>query len=244
MAIRPAQGALRGFQRRCFLLSLLLILGLIPGMGCGDQATPVVEEAPPPVPAEVAEEPVADEAMRPRPPAGDRSVAERVQDQALATRIRIALARESTLRPFDFAPEVGGGAVVLYGRVQTAEQRDRALAVARGVEGVRSLTSAVEATEAPAPADPPPLAEAEAPPPDPAPDTAALAVDEPAPPPTAAPEPEPAAAPADEPQYHTVRSGESLWIIARANGLSVGELRRLNDLRSDNLRPGQRLRVK
>ncbi len=42
---------------------------------------------------------------------------------------------------------------------------------------------------------------------------------------------------------HTVRSGESLGTIARKYGVSVGELKRWNGLRSDRIRAGQKLKV-
>jgi membrane-bound lytic murein transglycosylase D len=42
---------------------------------------------------------------------------------------------------------------------------------------------------------------------------------------------------------HKVRSGESLWTIARRNDTSVNTLKRLNGLRSNKLKPGMSLRV-
>lgn len=54
-----------------------------------------------------------------------------------------------------------------------------------------------------------------------------------------------ALSPAQESEvYHTVRSGESLWTISRQHGVSIEQIRRLNNLRSNSIRPGQRLRVK
>jgi membrane-bound lytic murein transglycosylase D len=44
-------------------------------------------------------------------------------------------------------------------------------------------------------------------------------------------------------RYHTVRKGESLGIIAGKYKLSVGDLKRMNGLRSDMIRPGQKLVV-
>lgn len=44
--------------------------------------------------------------------------------------------------------------------------------------------------------------------------------------------------------YHTVRQGDTLWDIARQYGASIQQIKNLNDLRSDNLRPGQRIRVR
>ena len=42
---------------------------------------------------------------------------------------------------------------------------------------------------------------------------------------------------------HVVRSGDSLWLIARRHGLTVAELLRYNRLESSRLTPGQRLRL-
>lgn len=44
--------------------------------------------------------------------------------------------------------------------------------------------------------------------------------------------------------YHVVTRGESLGVIARRNGTTVAALKRMNGLRSDNIRIGQRLRVR
>lgn len=44
--------------------------------------------------------------------------------------------------------------------------------------------------------------------------------------------------------YHTVREGESLWIIARRYGTSISTIKRLSNLTSNTVRPGQRLRVR
>ncbi len=43
---------------------------------------------------------------------------------------------------------------------------------------------------------------------------------------------------------HTVRSGESLFKIAKANGTTVAELKRLNGMKTDKLKPGDKIRVK
>ena len=43
---------------------------------------------------------------------------------------------------------------------------------------------------------------------------------------------------------YVVRAGESLSVIARRNGTSVAQLKRLNRLKSDRIRIGQRLRVR
>ena len=43
--------------------------------------------------------------------------------------------------------------------------------------------------------------------------------------------------------YYRVRRGDSLWKIARRFGVTVADLKRWNHLKSNTLRPGQRLRV-
>jgi membrane-bound lytic murein transglycosylase D len=45
-------------------------------------------------------------------------------------------------------------------------------------------------------------------------------------------------------KHHTVRKGESLGSIAKRHGMSVAQLRKLNGLRNDMIRPGQRLVVR
>lgn len=55
---------------------------------------------------------------------------------------------------------------------------------------------------------------------------------------------EPAAVREHVERRHTVRSGESLGTIAHKYGTSVGELKRMNGLRGDMIRPGQTLVVK
>ena len=43
--------------------------------------------------------------------------------------------------------------------------------------------------------------------------------------------------------YHVVRTGETLYSISRSSGISVNELKRLNNLESNILKIGQNLRV-
>ncbi len=48
----------------------------------------------------------------------------------------------------------------------------------------------------------------------------------------------------DTKKYATVRKGDSLSRIASRNGTTVGKLRRLNAIKGDKIKPGQKLRVK
>ncbi len=45
-------------------------------------------------------------------------------------------------------------------------------------------------------------------------------------------------------KYHTVRSGETLWAIAKKYGMGLEEIKRLNGLRSDRIAAGQKLKVR
>ena len=180
----------------------------------------------------------------------ERSVERRIRDASVAAKIRTALVEADELRVFNFDPVVVNGRVMLRGEVRTQEQRRRAESIAENVEGVRGIINEVAATEEPTPDAPDSAArdsmiaqmEAEA---------AARetnAADTGAAPATQ--EPAPAAAseqkePEDTAVYHTVRSGESLWTIARANGVTIAQIRQLNGLgSSSNIKPGQKLRLK
>ncbi len=48
----------------------------------------------------------------------------------------------------------------------------------------------------------------------------------------------------EDASFHTVRKGETLSAIARKYSVSVGDLKEFNDLRSNKLRPGQRIAIK
>jgi len=45
-------------------------------------------------------------------------------------------------------------------------------------------------------------------------------------------------------KFHTVRRGDTLWsIVQRYQGLTVNELKRMNNIRGNNVRPGMKIRV-
>lgn len=182
--------------------------------------------------------PVTDAGAAARPPADEPdtlSVAQHVANQVLETRVRLALAETDNLPYADIHPQALMGRVTLHGTVRTGEQRQRAAAVAGRVDGVRQVVNALDAADAPSeptqagapeqmePAPPQPVTGDQA-----GQDDAA----------------DGDSADGSAEQYYTVRSGDSLWKIARANDLSVQRLKQLNNLRSNNVRPGQRLRVR
>lgn len=180
----------------------------------------------------------------------ERSLERRIEDASIAARVRMALVDARDLRAFDFEPIVENGRVELRGEVNTREQRSRAEVVVREVNGVRDIANQVVALQEPVLAD---AGDEESS----ADETASgseadTSVDEP----TSATDEETASAgesasaaeettpqPSEE-VYHTVQSGESLWTISRRHGVSIEQIRRLNSLQSNSIRPGQRLRVK
>ncbi len=49
---------------------------------------------------------------------------------------------------------------------------------------------------------------------------------------------------ASSPKTHTVKAGESLYKIAERNGTTVKELQRLNNIKGNKIKPGDKIRVK
>ena len=45
-------------------------------------------------------------------------------------------------------------------------------------------------------------------------------------------------------KYYTVRRGDTLYKVATKHGISVAKLKKLNGLKSDNIRVGQKLKVR
>lgn len=224
-------------MRAPFVLRLIWVFGLCAALGLG------CSEGEPGEAGDAAEVGASETAAAPEdapPRSNGRSVAGRLEDASTAARVKKALVEERRLRSYDFEPEVVGGRLTLRGEVETAEQRTLAVEVAREVRGVRELVNAVEAPGAP----PPDLAQAEPPLP-PAEEEAEFAAGEEAP--ATAEEEEEEEEEEDEAEtatYHTVQSGESLWVISRRYNVSIDEIKRLNNISSNNLRPGQELRVK
>jgi nucleoid-associated protein YgaU len=145
--------------------------------------------------------------------ADDRSVAEKLADTSLETKVKRALVRTSALRIFPFRPTVIDGHLILRGDVNTPDQYRMAQRVAGRVDGIDGFTNRL--TMGGRPVTPQRL-------------DADAATEE----------------SEDTAVYHTVQSGDTLWDIARKYGASVQQIRNLNDFRSTNLRPGQRIRVR
>jgi len=61
---------------------------------------------------------------------------------------------------------------------------------------------------------------------------------------TEAPKPQPEVINTDEAQYHTVQPGETLYAISKKYNISVVKIVELNSLKDNNIKSGQKLRVK
>jgi len=178
----------------------------------------------------------------------ERSVERRLADATLATKVRIALVDVEALRPFDFETVAVNGRVLLRGAVETRDERSQAERVAQSVDGVRDVINRISVSEEPMAATS-----------DPDRDSLLAAMEDAAKPETSGTDaaetadatstqeaeasPPPQEAPAEE-VYHTVRSGDSLWEIARSYSVSVDQITRLNNLPSNRIKPGQRLRIR
>jgi LysM repeat protein len=146
----------------------------------------------------------------------DRTLAEKLADASVETKVTRALRRASSLRVFPFRPTVIDGHLILRGDVNTPAQYHRAERIAGQVEGVTALTNRLTMGGRPVTEE-----------------RLAAATDD-----------SEGTAGGNTAVYHTVRQGDTLWDIARKYRASIDQIRSLNDLRSSNLRPGQRIRVR
>lgn len=124
-----------------FLLASLAGSGCAPdssGSSAPPDTTTVSATTTSSVPAEPSTEPAA-------PPSGDdaRTVAERLDDAGVEARVKQALVRTRSLRPFDFVPTVVRGHLTLRGDVDTREQYRQAERTATNVGGVTKITNQV-----------------------------------------------------------------------------------------------------
>ena len=62
-------------------------------------------------------------------------------DPSISTHVKIALLNDPQVAPYRIDAKTSGGVVTLSGTVTTQADLDRALAVARKVKGVKSVTS-------------------------------------------------------------------------------------------------------
>ncbi len=206
-------------MRKQKIVALVLILAV--GAAMSWVWAPDAQQGPAPVmrgEAQQANPPLA-APLATTPASGERSVARRLADLSLEARVTEALMDARALRPYAIEVRTAEGHVELSGDVDERAAYEAAARIAGDGEGARRVTNALTINGAPpatAPAD-----------------EAASGAE------AAQQEAQPAGA-----AYHVVRSGESLWTIARQRGTSVERIKALNGLRSNSVRPGDRLRVR
>jgi osmotically-inducible protein OsmY len=79
-------------------------------------------------------------------PSPERSIGQRLDDTALAAKVRGAFALHRELKDLDISFDVRGATVYLEGRVATREQADLAQEWASSIEGVRSVENLLQLT--------------------------------------------------------------------------------------------------
>jgi LysM repeat protein len=174
------------------------------------------------------------------------ALADRIEDLRRTAAVRAALALDAQTRPYDVGVTTLAGVVTLVGVVGTTGARERAEALASAVDGVRLVQNSLRIEGQPdVPATrtaPREAAASREPEEDEREDEVAAAAE----PERSGEEAAPEEPPAPQPRtvYHTVRSGDTLYSIARRYGTTVQALQRLNDLGSTDIRAGQRLRVR
>ncbi len=108
-------------QNKLFVLTITLI-GALSIAGCGK-----------------SEEKTATPAPAPAAPAAKTTVGTDIDDGTVTTKVKSALLADADVKSFDIKVETRKGEVQLSGFVDNQVQMDRAIAVAKGVEGVKSV---------------------------------------------------------------------------------------------------------
>lgn len=111
---------------------------------CGRDETPPVSPTPPPVTTTPApEQPIG---MTGAPATADGTApgmtigTSAVGDAAVTAKVKAALMADADVRGLAIEVETKDGVVSLVGKVTGVAERDKALQIARGVEGVRSVS--------------------------------------------------------------------------------------------------------
>ena len=197
--------------------------------------------------------------------ADGRSVEEHLADASIQAKVQLAIADDDALSTLAIDVEVQSGQVLLTGNVESRAQWEQAAELAGSVEGATDVINELRVDGQPVvrPSNEEPLIAGAAPS-----DTTAPASDTATEPagddvassgqtsgeqsspagqngqPSDAPSGQASEPAAQQEVYHTVQSGESLWIIANEYDVTISSIRSLNDLSGNRLMPGQRLRVK
>jgi 3-oxoacyl-ACP reductase-like protein len=124
------------------LSATALTLAVAALAACNRAETPMETPAPMPpatAPAPAEAPPPVSTAPAPMPPATDAApsttVGEKVDDTVVTTKVKAALLADDTVKGMDISVKTVGGEVQLTGTVDNQMQMDRAVEVAKGIEG-------------------------------------------------------------------------------------------------------------
>jgi LysM repeat protein len=233
-----------------------LALAVLSAAGCNDTASSSSSEQADSLAAAAPAD--SQQAARTAPDAPDngKSVEERVAEASTAARVKIALLETQALEDFTFEPRVKGDRLTLRGDVATRTQREKAADVAEDVDGVDEVTNKllVAGREVKPPEQeesPEQIAEAQTSQKNEQSAASSNTSDQKD---TSAQQQSGDGKKASSDQkkkkassdaeYYTVKSGDSLWNIARKHDTSVSKIKQLNNLSSNSLHPGDELRVR
>lgn len=131
------------YLKTCITETLLLAALAVPvfGAGCERQSDPPVEprSALNPIGTAVAAETPGDERAQAAPPARGAERPVRGSDAAITARVKTALMADDQVKGLRIDVDTKDAEVTLKGAVDSDEQVNRAVAVARTVEGVRDV---------------------------------------------------------------------------------------------------------
>jgi hyperosmotically inducible protein len=138
---------------RTLLTTAAVSIALAGLAGCGpDVDNTAVAPVEPVVPPVAAPEPVAPQGTAPDgvlpPPDADRSVGTVIDDATVTAKVKAALMAESGVDGTRINVDTTAGKVVLKGEVPSKTMIERALQVARGIEGVRDIDNQLTAVGA------------------------------------------------------------------------------------------------
>ncbi|RPI43129.1 MAG: BON domain-containing protein [Betaproteobacteria bacterium] len=134
---------------RSLMLTAAVTFALAGLSGCNRDAEQVTNTAPPPAPSPVI--PPADTTATapstPTPPAAterpssepDRTAGQTVDDAAVTAKVKAALLAESGVDGTKINVDTFNGRVTLKGEVPDKAQIDKAVQIARGIEGVKDV---------------------------------------------------------------------------------------------------------
>jgi len=118
-------------QHRMTLLAAVAASMALLGAGCGNNSTPADKSA-----SNAMRPPATSSATAPERTA---SAKEAINDAAITGKVKAAVLAEPGIRSLKINVDTKDGVVTLNGKIDTQEQKDRAMQVAQGVEGVKSV---------------------------------------------------------------------------------------------------------